>query len=254
MPPRFYLNNAINAGQIIELSDDTGHYATRVLRLKTNDKITLFNGMGGEFSAQIINISKSNTKILIDQYYDVECESPLNIELAQAICVNEKMDWIIQKSVELGVTRIQPISTDRSVVRLSTERAAKRLQHWEKIVISACEQCGRNHLPQVLPLTSLADWLSNKKAESNKKADQVHQHFNLMLSPTADKTLSNFSRPTSDTVITLAVGPEGGFTSEEEKNFLHTGFTPVRLGQRILRTETAAMAAIAAMQTLWGDF
>ncbi len=248
MPPRFYLNKTINAGQVIELSDDTEHYATRVLRLRENDKITLFNGKGGEYSGRIISIKKSNTKISIDQHYDFEYESPLNIELVQAICVNEKMDWIIQKAVELGVTRIQPISTNRSVVRLSTERAAKRLRHWEKTVISACEQCGRNHLPQVLPLISLADWLSNQKT------DQVHQHFNFMLSPTADKTLSNFPCPTSDTVITLAVGPEGGFTSEEERGFLHASFTPVQLGQRILRTETAAMAAIAAMQTLWGDF
>ncbi len=248
MPPRFYLNKAINTGQVIELSNDTKHYATRVLRLRANDKITLFNGMGGEFSGRIISIKKSNTKVSIDQHYDFEYESPLNIQLVQAICVNEKMDWIIQKAVELGVTRIQPISTNRSVVRLSTERAAKRLQHWEKTVISACEQCGRNHLPQMLPLISLADWLSNQQA------DQVHQHFNLMLSPAADKTLNNFSRPASDTLITLAVGPEGGFTSEEERDFLHASFTPVQLGQRILRTETAAMAAIAAMQTLWGDF
>ncbi|MCH9639079.1 MAG: 16S rRNA (uracil(1498)-N(3))-methyltransferase [Betaproteobacteria bacterium] len=248
MPPRFYINKAIDTGQVIELPCDTRHYATRVLRLKTHDKIILFNGMGGEFSANIINIKKSNIKILIDQHHDSEFESPLNIELAQAICTNEKMDWIIQKAVELGVTRIQPISTNRSVVRLSAERVEKRLRHWEKTIVSACEQCGRNHLPPVLSVLSLADWLSNKKTE------QGDQQFNFMLSPTTEKTLSNYPRPASDAKILLAVGPEGGFTSEEEKNFLHTGFTPVRLGQRILRTETAAMAAVAAMQTLWGDF
>lgn len=248
MPPRFYLNGAINAGQVIELSCETKHYATRVLRLKTNDKIILFNGMGGEFSANIININKSNTKVLIDQHYDSEFESPLDIELAQALCINEKMDWIIQKAVELGVTRIRPISTNRSVVRLSTERAVKRLQHWEKIIISACEQCGRNQLPQILPVITLPNWLNEKKINNTPK-----QRY-LVLSPYAEKTLNQLPKTTSDTIFTIVIGPEGGFTVEEEENILYSGFTPIRLGQRILRTETAALTTIAAMQTLWGDF
>ena len=248
MPPRFYLNKAITPGETIELPIDSRHHATRVLRLRANDKVNLFNGNGGEFSAHITNITKTVTKIFVDQHHDVDCEPSLNIELAQAICSNEKMDWIIQKAVELGATRIQPIDTSRSVVRLSTERAAKRLQHWEKTIISACEQCGRNHLPQISPLIPLPQWLSEKKNSA------VPQQLGLMLSPTANKTLGNLSKPSADTNITVIIGPEGGFTSEEEEIVSHVGFIPIRLGNRILRTESAALAAISAIQTLWGDF
>ncbi len=248
MPPRFYLNQALTTGQAFELPTDAKHHATRVLRLKTNDKVTLFNGLGGEYVGHIINTNKSNTNIFIEQFYDINRESPLKIELAQAICANEKMDWIIQKAVELGVTHIQPISTNRSIVRLSTERAAKRLQHWEKTIISACEQCGRNQLTAILPMSTLPNWLSKKKINNGPK------HRYLMLSPTAEKTLNHLTKPTIDTNITILIGPEGGFTTDEEVNILHSDFTPLRLGQRILRTETAALATITAMQTLWGDF
>tara|TARA_R110002073_G_scaffold192390_3_gene351195 strand:+ start:1343 stop:2089 length:747 start_codon:yes stop_codon:yes gene_type:complete len=248
MPPRFYYTEEITINQAIELPIDARHHATRVLRLRTGDIVTLFNGKGGEFSAQIAHITKSNTTVLINKHYAIERESPLIIELAQAICINEKMDWIIQKSVEVGVTYIQPIITDRSVVRLSNERAFKRLQHWQKIVISACEQCGRNHLPQVLPLISLTDWLHIKNL------DDASHNSCFMLSPSATERLKYFPTPPSNTRLTVVVGPEGGFTPEEEKNILRTGFTPLCLGKRILRTESAALATIAAMQTLWGDY
>ncbi len=248
MHARFYHPAEIAIGQLMELSVENKHHAARVLRLKKGDAITLFSGHGGEYSAYIENISKSNTKVLIHAYHDTDCESPLNITLAQAICVNEKMDWIIQKTVELGVTCIQPITTTRSIVHLSDERSSKRLQHWQRIIISACEQCGRNHLPQILPLITLPEWLSQKKAT------QSSHDLSLMLSTTATESLRNIPQPPISAHLALVIGPEGGFTQEEEAVISHTGFIPVRLGRRILRTESAALAAISALQTLWGDF
>lgn len=248
MHARFYHPAEITLGQLIELSAENKHHAARVLRLKRGDTITLFNGHGGEFSAHIEHISKSSTTVLIDAYHDIECESPLQIELAQAICVNEKMDWIMQKAVEMGVTSLQPITTTRSIVHLSDERSSKRLQHWQKIVISACEQCGRNQLPPILPLISLVQWLSKKKTTQSSNA------LCLMLSTTATKSLKDLPKPSTGANVALVIGPEGGFTQEEEVAILHTGFIPVRLGKRILRTESAALAATAALQALWGDY
>ncbi len=248
MHARFYHPVKITVGQIIELSTENKHHAARVLRLRKGDAITLFNGHGGEFSAHIENISKSSTTVLIDTYHDIECESPLHIELAQAICVNEKMDWIIQKTVELGVTCIQPITTDRSIVHLSDERSSKRLQHWQRIVISACEQCGRNHVPQILPLITLPEWLNQKKTTQSK------HDVCFMLSTTATEGLRDIPKPLADANLALVIGPEGGFTQEEEAAILHTGFIPLRLGKRVLRTESAALAAIATIQALWGDY
>ncbi|MCP5276182.1 MAG: 16S rRNA (uracil(1498)-N(3))-methyltransferase [Burkholderiales bacterium] len=247
MPPRFFHADDIHIGQIVELEITTAHHAARVLRIKTGDPVILFNGQGGEFSAHIESIRKATTTVFIDQFNAVERESPLTIELAQTICVNEKMDLIIQKSVELGVTSIQPISTTRSVVRLSEDRAKKRLQHWQRVIISACEQCGRNFIPPIAPLISLTDWISRKK---NKTSD----HLSIMLSATGKESLKNLPRPLSETHFTLVVGPEGGLTSEEEMILQQANFQPIRIGKRILRTETAALATIAAMQILWGDF
>lgn len=248
MHARFYHPAEITAGQLIALSDANQHHAAQVLRLKKGDTVTLFNGQGGEFSAHIDQVRKSSITVLVDAYHDIDRESPLSIELAQAVCVNEKMDWIIQKAVELGVTHIQPVSTARSIVHLSGERASKRQQHWQKIAVSACEQCGRNYVPPVSPLMTLPEWLSRKKA------DKSSSDLSLMLSTAATQSLHGIAKPSADANLALVIGPEGGFTPEEEAAVLHTGFIPVRLGKRILRTESAALAAIAAIQTLWGDF
>ncbi|HNP25264.1 MAG TPA: 16S rRNA (uracil(1498)-N(3))-methyltransferase [Nitrosomonas sp.] len=249
MPPRFFHAGEIYAGKTVELEMTTGHHAARVLRIKAGDSIILFNGKGGEFSARIARIRKTATQVIIDQFNAIERESPLAIELVQAICVNEKMDLIIQKSVELGVTSIQPVTTTRSIVRLSEERTMKRLQHWQRVIISACEQCGRNFIPAIFPLVALTDWVSNKNSKT--KADH---HLNFMLSTTGKESLKNLPRPSLNTHLTLAVGPEGGLTSEEENILQQANFTPLRVGKRILRTETAALATIAALQMYWGDF
>lgn len=245
MLPRFYCPKVTSADHIIELPINTRHHAIRVLRLKQDNVVVLFNGKGGEFLAQIEHISKSHTTVKINKYCDIERESPLHLELVQAICANEKMDWIIQKSVELGINRIQPVTTNRSVVRLSPERANKRLQHWQQVVIAACEQCGRNRLPEVMPLMSLSDWFNGNTLPQ--------QHY-FMLSTTASESLKHFSDISRGNRATILVGPEGGLTPEEESTALFAGFLSIRLGNRILRTESAALATIAAMQTLWGDY
>lgn len=247
MHARFYYPQHITVGRCIDLSENNHHHAIRVLRLKAGDSITLFTGEGGEYAGRIETINKSCVSVQIEAYQDHNPESPLIIELAQAVCINEKMDWIIQKAVELGVSRIQPIVTTRSVVHLSGERAAKRLQHWRKIMIAACEQCGRNQLPQIFPLLDLAEWLSRKKSQSTDET-------RLMLSTRTLHKLRDFQQPATDAHIVLCVGPEGGFAPEEEIIMAHTQFTPLRLGMRTFRTETASLAAIAAIQALWGDF
>lgn len=247
MFPRFYLADDIFVGQTIELNLAAGHHASRVLRLKIGDSVIVFNGRGGEFQAHITSIRKTSTTLIVDRFDDIERESPLIITLTQALCANDRMDWIIQKSVELGVTRIQPIITTRSIVRLSEERAAKRLEHWQKVIISACEQCGRNRIPVIALPHSLIDWLSARKSDTL-------QHRDFMLSINGSHSLKNFAPPPADTQLTLAVGPEGGWTADEDIILQQAGFTTLRAGRRIMRTETAALATIAALQAYWGDF
>lgn len=247
MPPRFFHTDDLYVGQCVELEIPTAHHAARVLRIKAGDSVTLFNGKGGEFSAHIESVRKTTTNVIIDQFNAIERESSLAIDLIQAICVNEKMDLIIQKSVELGVTSIQPISTTRSIVRLSEERAIKRLQHWKRVIISACEQCGRNFIPMILPLVSLTDWISNNKTS-------ISNRLCYMLSTVGNESLQNLPGPVSAPHFTVVIGPEGGLTSEEETILQQADFIPLRIGKRILRTETAALAIIAALQMKWGDF
>lgn len=204
--------------------------------------LTLFNGDGADYDAQILRINKNEVAVKIIDARTVERESPLHVTLAQAISSGERMEFTLQKAVELGVSHIQPIAAERSVVKLSGERAEKRREHWQNIVISACEQSGRAFIPSVSPNLSLTDWLGQRDEFSMK----------LLLSPKADLTLHQLQKP--DGKICLLIGCEGGLSEQEQQNAELCGFKPVRLGRRVLRTETAAMAALAAMQTLWGDF
>ena len=252
--PRFYCPKKIVADQPIELPAGVAHHALRVLRLEQGDELILFNGNGGEFPAVIEHIDKNGVTVMIGKHLDIERESPLVITLAQALCANEKMDWIVQKAVELGVSRIQPLDTKLSVVRLSGERAEKRMKHWQQVVISACEQCGRNRIPQILPLISLSDWLGAQINEWKNSNNGTLHDACFMLSPTAEKSLRDFPESFTTAMLTLLVGPEGGLTPEEEAAALVSGFIPLRLGKRILRTESAALAVVAAMQVRWGDY
>ncbi|MGH8764033.1 MAG: 16S rRNA (uracil(1498)-N(3))-methyltransferase [Nitrosospira sp.] len=253
--PRFYCPEKIVAGQIIELPASVARHALRALRLEQGDEMILFNGNGGEFQAAIARIGKNGTAaVVIEKYLNIERESPLAITLAQSVCASEKMDWLVQKGVEMGISRIQPLITRLSMVKLSGERADRRIRHWQQIVISACEQCGRNYIPQVLPLISLPGWLGTQISEGEHSSHEVSPHSRFMLSPAATNGLRDFAGFSAITTLTLLVGPEGGFTPEEEAAAMVAGFIPLRLGKRVLRTESAALAAVAAMQTLWGDY
>ena len=252
--PRFYYPDQINVGESIELSYGATHHAANVLRLEKGDRVTLFNGKGGEFLAFIRRISKAAILVSIEKFINVEHESPLQITLAQSICTNIKMDLIIRKAVELGVNNIQPILAKRCLVKLSGKRELKRVKHWEQIIISACEQCGRNRVPGVSSPVTLSSWLSRQGAMQKELNNEPTEKLYFMLSPTSKMGLHDFSKSLSVTELALLVGPEGGFTSDEDAAALMAGFSSLRLGSRTLRTESAALAAIAALQAIWGDY
>jgi 16S rRNA (uracil1498-N3)-methyltransferase len=239
--PRFYCPIALSLRPQAWLPQEAAYHATRVLRLKPGDRVTVFNAEEGEFDASIQSAGKEGVLIDIGAARAVQRESFLAVELAQSLCTGEKMDYTLQKSVELGVSGIHPVSTERSVVRLTGERAQKREEHWRKVVIAACEQCGRNRVPEVRETCDFPRWL----------ASGLTHTLRLVLSPSGDITLRDLPRPQGS--VLLLAGPEGGFTATEHAMAEANGFVSVRLGPRILRTETAALVALAALQTLWGD-
>ena len=239
--PRFYVDFALSPDSVVELPDDVVRHLN-VLRVKNTEEIVLFNGNGKAYPAlpEVLEKRRASVRILREEATDNE--SPLNITLVQAVSAAERMDFTLQKSVELGVAEIRPVISERCVVRLSGERAEKRVARWQEIVVSACEQSGRNIVPKVLPLTTYAQALQQLPQETTK----------LLMSLNRAQKLSDV-RPQSDKVVFM-VGPEGGWTEKEEQQAFDAGFQSVTLGKRVLRTETASLAAIAAMQTLWGDF
>lgn len=239
--PRFYLDQPLVPGARFNLPAGPARHAARALRLAAGDSLTLFDGRGGEYAASIEHIRKDEVTVSVRGFFDIERESPLRVMLAQGISSGERMDYTLQKAVELGVAAIQPIAAKRSVVKLAGERADKRVAHWQGVVASACEQCGRNRVPAVATPLTLASWLGQQAAGRL-----------LFLSPTADARLADLPMPAA--MDCLVAGPEGGFEADETAALLAAGAVPVRLGPRVLRTETAALAALAAMQTLWGDF
>ena len=238
MAPRFYLDAPLRAGSVCTLSEDAAHHAIHVLRLREGEEVTLFNGRGGEYAARIASIQRLRISIDLLEHRPVERESPLRVTLVQGVSAGEKMDSTVRKAVELGVAEVQPVLATRSVARPKGERADSRRAHWQKVVIAACEQCGRNRVPAVQPLTSVEDY---RPGEGMK----------VLLSPHAKL---KFSEAIKDaTAFILAAGPEAGFTAEEEGAFVAAGFLPVSLGPRVLRTETASVAALAALNALRGD-
>lgn len=239
--PRFYVDFALSPDSVVELPDNVVRHLN-VLRVKNTEEIVLFNGDGKAYPAlpEVLEKRRASVRILREEATDNE--SPLNITLVQAVSAAERMDFTLQKSVELGVAEIRPVISERCVVRLSGERAEKRVARWQEIVVSACEQSGRNIMPKVLPLTTYAQALQQLPQETAK----------LLMSLNRAQKLSDV-RPQSGKVVFM-VGPEGGWTEKEEQQAFDAGFQSVTLGKRVLRTETASLAAIAAMQTLWGDF
>ncbi len=244
---RFHSAENLTIGAIIKLSENAATHATRALRLNVGDKIKLFNGDGFDYSCELISLKKSETLAKVLAQQEIKNESPLNITLLQGISSGERMDYTIQKAVELGVSAIQPLSTERSVVKLSPERAQKRLEHWQNVVIAACEQSGRAKIPNVATPISLTAWLG-----ANIHAGAGDANLRILLNPIGAKPLSALPKTTQH--IQLLIGAEGGLSQAEIDLATTHGFQSIVLGPRILRTETAALTAIATMQTLWGDF
>lgn len=244
--PRFYCDPAstpkLDPGSIVTLPEVAANHAARVLRLQAGACVTLFNGDGHDYACELLTVGKREViaKVLASQRLDNE--SALDISLVQAISSGERMDYTLQKAVEMGVTAIQPVSSQRSVVKLSGERVEKRREHWQNVVCSACEQCGRARVPQVALPVPLSQWLETAPDFARR----------ILLTPAAAHSLHDLARP--DGRICLLIGAEGGLSTDELALAMQHGFNAVRLGPRVLRTETAALAAIAALQTLWGDF
>ena len=237
---RLYCDMPLSPGAVIDLPDSAARHAVTVLRLQKGDVLTLFNGEGGEYRASLVAVHKHEARVRVAEFRDVERESPLAITLALGISAGERMDYALQKATELGVSAIAPLATERSVVKLAGERADKRLHHWQNVVIAACEQCGRNRVPVVASVQTLFSYLAGVGGGAGL----------LMLSPDAATPLKKV--PASAAVV-LLVGAEGGFSQAEDEAARSSGFEAVSLGPRILRTETAPVAALAALQTLWGD-
>lgn len=244
--PRFYcpqpIAQSLQGGAQIQLDTRAAHHAFRVLRLKRGERVTLFDGSGGEFEASVHAIDAHQLLLDVGRHAAIERESPLQVCVAQALSTGERMAYTLEKCVELGATRFQPIISERSVVRLAGERAERRQQHWQQIAIAACEQCGRNRIPHVEETLGFGAWLMQLPAAAR----------GVVLTPEAANGLSRLEAAPGELIV--AVGPEGGFSHSEVESLLQRGFTPLRLGARTLRTETAAAAALAALQACFGDF
>lgn len=242
MISRFYCPMPLQAGRTITLPPEAAHHALRVLRLRGGDELVLFDGQGGEYPGRVVEAGRT-FRVAVEQWHEVEREARLAVTLAQALPAGDKMDWVVQKAVELGVAAIQPLQAKRSVVRLAGERAEKRAAHWRQVTIASCEQSGRNRLPEIGAILDLPHYLASPPAENETR---------LLLSPHRGVRLSALPKPPGG--VTLLVGPEGGFEDGEEDAALSVGFQAIGLGPRVLRTETAGLAALAAIQGLWGDY
>jgi 16S rRNA (uracil1498-N3)-methyltransferase len=241
---RLYTPTPLAIGNHIELDDDNGHYVRTVLRLKKDAALILFNGQGGEYLCTVVEVSRKTVLIAVEQWSERSVESPLNVTLGLGISRGDRMDLVVQKAVELGVNHITPLLTERCVVQFKGEKKPQRLLHWQKIVQHAAEQSGRTLLPTLLEIESLQNWVAQQPG------------LKVFLDPYAEMTLAELQPETINHTrsVTLLTGPEGGFSDQERDLAVASGFIPVRLGARILRTETASLAALSAVQLLWGDF
>ena len=248
MSPRLYCPTSLESDEVIDLPAAVAHHAARVLRLREGDPVTLFNGEGGEFEARLTRIESRSVSAMVIMHHAVERESPLQVTLLQGLAGAERMDYVIQKAVEMGVATIAPVTMARSVTRLDTARAAKRAEHWRSVIVASCEQCGRNRLPLLRPLCDFDAALGSP----DDPGATASAALSLVLSPGEGSSLTAFDRPSG--AIRLLIGPEGGLAPEELAAAHRAGFRNVRLGPRVLRTETAGLAALAAMNALWGDW
>lgn len=237
---RIYTEQPLAPGNPIELKGQQAHYLSKVLRLKVNARLILFNGDGNEYQSVITSINKQNITINIEEAVRAISESPLHSILGLGLSRGERMDLAIQKSTELGVTEIVPLFTEFSEVKLQAERLQKKHRHWQQIAISACEQSGRNNIPVIHQPVQLSDWCNAIDCECK-----------LIFEPGANVIQLSQKQPAH---VALLIGPEGGFSEQELKYAANNGFQSLSLGPRILRTETAPIAALTVLQMLWGDF
>jgi len=238
--PRIHCDIRLGPGAQFTLAPEAAQHVSRALRLKVGDSVTVFDGRGGEYDAVLQRIDRGRVDVKVGAFRDVEREAAVTVGLVQGLPEADKMDWVVQKAVELGVAWIQPVVCERSVVRLAADRAARREAHWKRVAVAACEQAGRNLVPEVRPTLPFTTWLADAEPAPR-----------WMLQPGAP-ALAARAAPTQP--FEILVGPEGGLSERESDLARLRRCEPVSLGTRVLRTETAALAALAAIHALWGDF
>ena len=237
--PRIYTNQALDSELLLRLDTSASQHVARAMRMQVGEALTLFNGRGGEFGGVIHSVGSKVVEVLVAQHRPIEAESPLEVHLGIALSRGERMDWIVQKATELGVKSITPLLSERVEVKLKGDRAEKKALHWQRIVVSACEQCGRNQLARVHPIQSLVNWVADTEAQCK-----------LVLHHRAALPLGSVQKPAS---VALLVGPEGGLSAPEIDMAELSEFQSLTLGPRVMRTETAPVAALAILQARWGD-
>lgn len=249
--PRIYQPELLSVGQEIQLDNQATVHVARVLRMREGDSIVVFNGQGGEYQGILRRLDKRAASVELLGFVEADVESPLHIILAQGVSRGERMDYTVQKAVELGVHSIVPLQTERTVVNLNDERKDRRRQHWQTVVYSACEQSGRNFVPMVEPVIKLSNWLQTSSLQtSNLQTTGETQKF--VLNHRAERGLDSLEINSSGP-ITVLIGPEGGLAEQEIAQVEQAGFMSIRLGPRVLRTETAALAFLSVLQAKWGD-
>ncbi|MBV8975611.1 MAG: 16S rRNA (uracil(1498)-N(3))-methyltransferase [Sinobacteraceae bacterium] len=238
---RVYVDTALEPGADLTLPQGAASHLLRVLRLRPGAALTLFNGRGGEYLARIERVQRTEVTVAVGEHQAIERESPLPLTLAQGVSRGERMDLVVQKATELGVSRLVPVLTERSIVRLDDEQSDRKSSHWRSIAIAACEQCGRNRLPTVALPARLREFLAEPAGDTMR----------LLLSPSAERRLEDVPRPAAGAAV--LIGPEGGLSDSEHADAQAAGFIGVNLGPRVLRTETAAIAALTLLQRAFGD-
>ncbi|WP_396621746.1 16S rRNA (uracil(1498)-N(3))-methyltransferase [Marinobacter sp. W-8] len=238
--PRIFTDSPLAVGSQCQLDDNAANHVGRVLRMQAGQALLLFNGDGHDYHATITEAGKKHVQVAVTEAAENETESSLRVVLAQTLSKGDRMDYAVQKAVEMGVSEIVPLTTERCDVKLKGDREDKRLRHWQQVAISAAEQCGRARIPEIQPVMTVQQWLEHARACD----------LRLVLHHRTEQSLNTLEKPSS---IALMIGPEGGLTAEEIALAESHGFLPVALGPRVLRTETAPVAAIALCQWLWGD-
>jgi 16S rRNA (uracil1498-N3)-methyltransferase len=238
--PRFYCPQPLTPASIVDLPEAVAHHL-HVVRQQAGDELVLFNGEGGQVRARLREVGKRRASAEVLAFEDVDVELPYPVTLAQGLPEGAKMDWIVEKAVELGVSAIQPLAAQRSVVKLSAERADKRQAHWQGVIVAASEQSGRNRLARLAPLQDAGRWIAQPDGSQR-----------ILLSPRATESLAGWARATPPREVTLMIGPEGGFSAQEEEAAIAAGALALSMGPRVLRTETAGLAALAVLAGAWG--